>query len=145
MDEQEILASSTLMPSLRVAYSNFKSGNFQVVINLLRELIDKNPEAKQPGVASSAVWAMLGDSYFIFNDPESGFTAYRKSIELDEGSGCLSVFASQVVKCHRVRDASFALACLRASSRANRRAITKFPLHFLSRTINYQCLKHLWI
>ena len=130
-----------LMPPMRIAYSLFKSEQYPSAIAYIKEVIKKYPEAVQPCVAAGAVWGLLGDIYFKQNDIESGFAAYHKAIELDEGAGCLALFAIEVVKHNRLREAEFALDCLRASSCANWRALTKFPLHFISHSMNYRTMK----
>jgi hypothetical protein len=124
-----------LVTALRNAYSAFRSGDALTALQRLEGTL-AHPSANKPGSIAGALWGLAGDCHFKLNNPEQGFAAYRRGIELDPGAGCLPFFARQVASHRRVKDAGYALECLNASRRADWFALRKHPLHFLKWTLS---------
>ena len=124
------IAGHPLMPVLRSAYAAFRAGDTPGALDQLAPALGAEA-ATQPGVVPGVVWGLAGDCYFRLGEPDRGFAAYRRAIDLDPAAGCLAFFARQVAAHRRVADARFALRCLDAARVADRAALRRHPLHNL--------------
>lgn len=113
------------------AYRQFQDGKPGATLALLEPVIERDESANHPSLMAGVMWGLAGDCYFRLDEPDKGFRAYRRAIELDGAAGCLTLFACQVAWHRRAEYAEEALGCLRASRAADWRALRQHPLHFL--------------
>ena len=125
-----------LRPLLVVAARVFLAGNYRATLNLLEPVIEHDEHVNRPSPVSSLFWAVAGDCYFLLGEPERGFRAYRRSMELDGESACLREFACQVAAHRRVEDAEEALRALRNARAAEWHTFRKHPIHVLRHNLN---------
>jgi tetratricopeptide (TPR) repeat protein len=119
-------------PLLRTAYDLFRAGEFRAALALLEPVLGSEQAPVGHPYVAGILCGLAGDCYFKLGEPEKGFRAYRRAIDLDPGAGCLALFAYQVAKHRRGQDAEFALRCLAKSREADRQAFRRHPIHFLS-------------
>ena len=134
-------AGNPIMPLLRQAYPPFRNGQVRQALDLIEPML-KVERANRSTAAASVLWGLAGDCYFKLNQPEDGFRAYRRSIELNPETGCLTLFACQVAKHRRAELAAEALRCLQAARKADWRAFKKYPVHVLLHSLKPTALLH---
>ena len=125
---------------LAAAYREFRTGKPQAALDLLEPVLEHDEVVNRPSVMAGVLWGLAGDCYFRLDQPEKGFRAYRRSIELDGSAGCLALFACQVARHRRAEDAEEALQCLRAARACDWRALRQHPVHFLWHSIGLDAL-----
>jgi hypothetical protein len=127
-------------PQLIAAYRQFRAGKPQATLDLLKPVVEKDGAANRQSVMAGVLWGSVGDCYFKLDEPDKGFQAYRRSIELDSYTGCLPLFACQVAWHHRTEDAEEALRCLWVMRERDRAALRKHPVHFVWQSLSWEML-----
>jgi tetratricopeptide (TPR) repeat protein len=137
-------AGNPIMSVLREAYGAFRSGQVRRALDLLQPVLAED-RANRSTTAASVVWGLAGDCHFKLDQPEDGFRAYQRSIALNPDAGCLTLFACQVAKHRRGRDAEDALRCLEMARDSDRRAFKKHPIHVLLHSLKPTALWHRFV
>jgi tetratricopeptide (TPR) repeat protein len=117
-----------LWPTFIAAVKAFRGGDPERAVQIVERC---DGLADETGEVASHLWGLAGDAYFKLGRTDDGFRAYRRAIELFPAAGCLAFYAIQVANHRRAEDAAFALECLDADARGNRKALREHTLHYL--------------
>ena len=123
-----ILMAHPLRPLMVSAARLLRSKDYRATLALLEPVIERDEDANRPSPISGLLWAMAGDCYFELSEPDKGFRAYRRAMELDGNTGCLALFACQVASHRRAEYAEEGLRALRANRLSLWRAFRRSPI-----------------
>lgn len=136
----ESIDEHPLRPLLVASYREFRIGRPRAALDLLVPVIEHDERANRPSVMAGVLWGLAGDCHFWLDEPDKGFRAYRRAIELDGRTGCLALFACQVAWHRRAEDAEEALRCLRAARASDWQAFRRHPIHVLHHSLGVEAL-----
>jgi tetratricopeptide (TPR) repeat protein len=137
---EENLATHPHWPLLVAAYRQFRAGAPRAALDLLEPVLGHDELANRPSAMAGVLWGLAGDCYFRLDQPDEGFRAYRRAIELDGTTGCLALYACQVARHRRAENAEEALQCLRAARALDWQALRRYPVHFLWHSLGLEAL-----
>lgn len=94
---------------LRDAYQLFKQRKYSQVLEVSTRITSESIVVKHDvNNLHSLIWGVIGDSLVALNNVNSAINAYRRSIALDEHSGCIYSYTVLVTKYNLVEQTGFA-------------------------------------
>ena len=110
---QVSMAENEAKKIFRSAYEHFRRKEYIECLNKLKPVLEKDCKVENDNFdLLSLMWGIAGDSLVSLKSIEDAIYSYRKSIELDQHSGCIFGYTWAVAKFDIINEAPFAYNCL---------------------------------